>query len=432
MKIIHIIPGTGDVFYCQNCMRDKELVMALRKQGHDVVLVPMYLPLFAEGEAFGAEQIPVFYGAVSVYLAQVVPGFQLVAPWFRRWLDHPAMLKKVSRKAGTTSARGLEAMTLSVLRGEYGRQKQELDRLMDWLTSRERPDIIHLSSALLLGLAGRIRRELKVPVFCSLQDEDSWIDSMDPAAAGQAWALMSEKARDITAFTPVSQYYSALMQSKLIGVPGDRFHVVPIGISTGSYGEAHWKPDRPVIGYLSRMSESMGLGTLVDAFVLIHHRGRVKSPMLRITGGSTPEDQPFLEAVKRRLAAVNLLSAVEFCDEYARSRRPGFLQSLTVMSVPAPCPEALGMFMLEAMASGVPVVQPRLGAFPEIIRATGGGVCYEPGDVAGLADALEDVLLDESKWRALSRSGRDGVRARFDAGVTAAIMAGLYKGALEL
>jgi glycosyltransferase involved in cell wall biosynthesis len=243
---------------------------------------------------------------------------------------------------------------------------------------------------------------------------------------------MSEKARDIRTFTPVSQYYSALMQAKLIGVPEERFHVVPIGISSGSYGEAHWNPARPVIGYLTRMSESMGLGTLVEAFVLIHQHGRVKSPVLRITGGSTPEDQPFLEGLKRRLAAVNLLSAVEFCEEFDRSRRPGFLQSLTVMSVPASCPEALGMFMLEAMASGVPVIQPRLGAFPEIIQMTGGGVCYEPGDVAGLAGALEDVLLDEAKWRALSRAGRQAVRSSFDVGVTAGIMAGIYKGAMEL
>lgn len=427
MKIVHIIPGTGDVFYCQNCMRDKELVMALRAKGHDVVLVPMYLPLFTEGEDMGAPHIPVFYGAVGVYLAQMFPWFKLLPRWCRSHLDSRRLLAWVSKRAGTTQAHGLEDMTLSVLNGENGGQKEELDRLVSWLKHEEKPDLVHLSNALLLGLAGRIRREVGVPVVCTLQDEDSWIDSMEPRAARKAWALMSEKARDVAAFIPVSRYYSGVMQERLKGVPSEKFQVIPIGVSTDSYGEARWNPEQPVIGYLSRMSESLGLGTLVEAFIQIRERGLVKAVKLKITGGKTPEDDRFLAGLKHKLAEKNLLQAVDFCPVFDRKTKREFLQSLTVLSVPMPHPEAFGMFMLEAMASGVPVVQPRRGASPEIIEATGGGVTYDPVDPAALARELESLLLDESRWRRMSQAGRAAVRERYDVSRTAEAMMGVYE-----
>lgn len=139
MKVVHIIPGTADVFYCQNCMRDKELVMELRALGHEVVLVPMYLPLFSEGEELGSAEVPVFYGAVGVYLAQHFPALNKAPRWLKRLLDSRPLLRWVARKSGTTRASGLEAMTLSVLRGEHGGQKEELDKLISWLIQQAKP-----------------------------------------------------------------------------------------------------------------------------------------------------------------------------------------------------------------------------------------------------------------------------------------------------
>ncbi len=401
--------------------------MALRARGHDVVLVPMYLPLFTEGEDMGAPHSPVFYGAVGVYLAQMFPWFRLLPKWFRSHLDSRRLLAWVAKRAGTTQAHGLEEMTLSVLNGENGGQREELDRLVSWLKHDEKPNLVHLSNALLLGLAGRIRREVGVPVVCTLQDEDSWIDSMEPVAARKAWALMTEKATDIAAFIPVSQYYNRVMQDRLKGVPASKFHVIPIGVSADSYGEAQWNPGQPVIGYLSRMSESLGLGALVDAFIQIRERGLVGAVTLKITGGKTPEDDKFLAGLRDKLAAKNLLDAVEFGPVFDRKTKREFLQSLTVLSVPMSHPEAFGMFMLEAMASGVPVVQPRLGASPEIIEATGGGVSYDPVDPAALTRELEALLLDEARWSRLSQAGRKAVSERFNVTKTADAMIGVYE-----
>jgi len=72
MKIVHIVPGSGGTFYCQNCLRDNALVKALRAQGHDVVMVPLYLPMFADEPGISGEA-PVFYGAISLYLRQRLP-----------------------------------------------------------------------------------------------------------------------------------------------------------------------------------------------------------------------------------------------------------------------------------------------------------------------------------------------------------------------
>ncbi len=428
MKVVHIIPGTADVFYCQNCMRDKELILELRALGHEVVLVPMYLPLFSEGEALGSAEVPIFYGAVGVYLAQHFPTLNNAPRWLKDLLDSRQLLRWVAKKSATTRASGLETMTLSVLRGEKGGQKAELDHLMSWLLHHAKPDIVHLSNALLLGLAGRIKRELGIPVICTLQDEDSWIDSMEPGAAAEAWQIMSEKARDIAAFIPVSSYYNHLMQTRLKGVPSDRFHQIPIGISPDEYGPALTPPQNPTIGFLSKMTESLGLDVLVDAYIELKREPALRTLKFKIMGGQTPDDTPFLQRLRHKLNAQGMLGDVEFCEGLTRERRLEFLQSLSVLSVPMPHPEAFGMFILEALACAVPVVQPRIGAFPEIITATGGGLCYDPADPTGLTMALKSLLQDPKAAQRLGRNGCDNVRKEFNIkGMATRILAVYHK-----
>ena len=179
MKVVHIVPGSGGTFYCQNCMRDGALVQELRKQGIDVVMVPMYLPMFTDGDSI-EDDTPVFFGGINVWLQQQVPFFRKTPRWLDQWLDSKWMLKRAAKMEGTTSAAELGPMTLSMLNGTYGNQRKEVVRLMKWLTDHEKPDAIHLSNALLIGLAAPIKAALNVPVFCSLQDEDWWLDEINP------------------------------------------------------------------------------------------------------------------------------------------------------------------------------------------------------------------------------------------------------------
>jgi glycosyltransferase involved in cell wall biosynthesis len=103
-----------------------------------------------------------------------------------------------------------------------------------------------------------------------------------------------------------------------------------------------------------------------------------------------------------------------------------FIKSLSVMSVPMPKPEAFGMFIIEALAGGVPVVQPAIGAFPELVECTGGGICYEPNNAPALASALESLLLDTGRSVELGRAGRKVVIERFGVKRTADRMLAVY------
>lgn len=429
MKIVQIIPGVGGAYYCQNCMRDRELVMKLRALGHDVVMAPMYLPVFSEGEDI-ARDVPVFYGAVGVYLSQYFPSISYAPRWIKRLVDSRRLLSWIAHKAGTTRASGLEGMTLSVLNGENGGQRVELDRLVAWLVKEGKPDIVHLSNALLLGLAKRIRAELGVPVVCTLQDEDSWIDSMEAGAAQQAWRLMAEKSADICVFTPVSEYYSRLIQEKVKLGP-ERFRVVPAGIDTNGYTESAVPADQPTIGYLSKMSGSIGLGVLADAFLMLRGKGRFGKLKLKVMGGQTPDDEPFLRDLRQKLASKGATGDVEFFEGFDRKDRIEFLKSISVMSVPMPHPEAFGIFILEALACGVPVVQPGIGAFPELIKHTGGGLCYEPNDAATLAQTIENLLLDPQRVRQMGQAGRKVVLEEYSIEKTAGRMLDVYRECLK-
>jgi len=64
----------------------------------------------------------------------------------------------------------------------------------------------------------------------------------------------------------------------------------------------------------------------------------------------------------------------------------------------------------EALANGVPCVQPRHGAFPEVLGRTGGGLLFEPNDADSLADQLLVLASDREAARHLGRQGAEGVR----------------------
>jgi len=415
MRIAQIVPGTGLPYYCENCGRDGSLAAALRDRGHEVVVGTLYLP-----PAPGPRAAPVFYGAVNLYLRHRFPGFARTPAWVRRALDSRGLLRLAGSFSGASSAAGLEGLTLSMLRGEEGGQAEELARLVDWLKGI-RPDAVHLSNCLLSGIARRVRRELGVPVACSLQDEDTWIDAMEEPARGAAWRILGENAANVDVLAAVSRYYADFMGARM-AIPAGRMAVVPIGIDVEGFSAApSGLPfDPPVIGFLSRVCERMGAGLLADAFVLLARGGRFPGLRLRLTGGGTRADAAFVRAVRRTLARHGLLSRADFVRPFGRGDRARFLRSLTVLSVPAPAGEAFGTFLLEAMACGVPVVEPRVGGFTELIEQTGGGVLYEPNTPEALAAALEGVLSDKVNAPALGQAGRNAVLSRYTAAHMAA------------
>jgi glycosyltransferase involved in cell wall biosynthesis len=426
MRIVQICPSSGDSFYCENCLRDAALVKALRRLGHDVLMVPLYLPLAAD-RTEPLSNAPIFFGGINVYLQQKLALFRRTPRWVDRWLDARPLLEWAGRKAGMTSARDLGETTVSMLRGEHGRQVKELERFVDWLAAEpQKPDIVCLSNVLLAGMARRIKESLGVPVVCLLQDEDGFLDGLTPPYAEQAWEIVRDRSRDIATFLSVSQYFAEAMGPRL-GPHAARMHVAPLGIELEGYLPGDREPAVPTIGFLSRMCPDRGLERLVDAFALLKENEKLRPVRLRICGGRLSSDEPFLTRLRNRLAGAGILADVEFLPAFDLETRREFLQSLTVLSVPEERPVAYGLYLFEALAMGVPVVEPAHGCFPETLALTGGGALYEPNTAQKLAETLTPLLLDPQAARQLGAEGRAGVARTFEIGRTATEMVRIYE-----
>jgi glycosyltransferase involved in cell wall biosynthesis len=379
--------------------------------GHEVIKVPMYLPLFAHEQ--DRNDSPVFYGAISIYLKQLYPIFEKAPRWFDRWLNSKPMLSLAAGMAGSTRAKGLSEMTISMLKGDQGRQHEELDRMIDWIKNHYPADVIHLSNALLSGLAPRIKEKLGVKVYCSLQDEDVWIDVMKPEFRSEAWDLMHENARSIDRFISVSGYFSDFMKEK-IRITDEKVKTIHLGIDPSDYEYIPVGEKPRNIGFISRMCEENGLDILVEAFISLNDRQGFQDVNLILTGGSTGDDKRYIRKLKRRIAQCGLQDRVEFMEDFESEGRKEFFRKVSVISVPVRIGEAFGLYLLESMASGVPVVQPALGAFPEIVSLSGGGRVYEPNQPEALADALAGLLADPKMLAEISKAGYQGVHRHFD------------------
>ena len=314
MKVVHIVPGAGGTFYCPNCMRDCSLVHALRRQGHAITMVPMYLPVLIDTHGI-TEGVPVFFGGINVFLQQKFKLFRQTPRWLDKVFDTAWMLHQAAMREGSTEAAGLGPLTLSMLRGVDGNQKKELDRLIEWLVAHEKPDIIHISDSLLLGLAGELKRALKVPIVCTLQDEENWLDDIDPPYDKLCWEEMSKHGRDVDMFISVSEWYAGEMRERM-GIERDRMRVVPLGIDLEDRQPSSMSFDPPVIGYLSKMAPSLGLGVLTEAFITLKKKPGLENLRLRATGGQHGVDVQFVRGLKRDLAKLGMDGDAEFLNDF--------------------------------------------------------------------------------------------------------------------
>ena len=409
MKLIFLTPGTGS-YHCGVCMRDNALANELIRMGHDAIVLPMYLPLTLD-EGAATSNAPVFFGGINVYLQQKFAPFRYTPRWLDRLFDSPALLRMVGKFSGMTGGSEIGELTHSMLLGEDGRQKKELNQLVAWL-KHEKPDAVWLSTALLAGLAREIRKEVDVPVFCSLQGEDTFLDSLVAPWKERCWTTLAERARDVTAFVAPSRYFGELMAGRL-ALRDDQVRVLPNGISLEGYNGPATAPQEPVIGFLSRLYKGKGLGLVVDAFIELKRRGRFPRVRLKCVGTTTADDERYIAEQQQKLARAGIAQDASFHTNVSREEKIAFLHEIAMLSVPAEYGEAFGLYLVEAWAAGVPVVQPKHGAFPELIEQTGAGLLFKPGKVMALADAWESLLGDPSKARELGRNGRAAVEERF-------------------
>lgn len=416
MRFLQLVPGTGH-YYCGSCLRDDTLGRGLRALGHEVVVAPLYLPLVLEQQvaADPAGDDRVHLGGINMYLQQKSRLFRYLPRFLADLLDKPGLLRWAARRGNLTEAPDLGAMAVSMLQGECGRQAKELDKLVAWASGLASPDVVVLSNIMLGGTVRRLKQALDRPCVATLQGEAPFLDALPPPASEKAWQILRERAASIDAFVAVSRSYGDLMRARL-GLAPERVHVVYNGIDTADF-QAEPRPASerrpPTIGYLARMCRDKGLPTLVDAFGILKQRSWSRGLRLRVAGTMLNEDRPLVGELTERLRARGLAADVDFLPNITRAQKLDFLGTLSALSVPATYGESFGLYLLEAMVAGVPVVQPRHAAFPEILAVTGGGLLCEPDDPASLAEALEQVLRDDETSRELARAGRRSVLERF-------------------
>lgn len=425
MRIAFITSGAAGM-YCGSCMKDNTLVSALRRQGHDALLIPTYTPIRTDED--DVSQHKVFFGGINVYLEQKSWFFRQT-PWFvDRLLNFSWLLKWASRFAVKTQGELLGSLTLSMLRGRDGKQRKEIGKLITFLKNEVKPDVVILSNLLISGMVGDIKAELGVPIWGTLQGDDIFLESLTPTYRQPCIDLLRANAASIDGFFATSGYYADFMAG-YIGLPRERIHVVHPGINMKGHGQPRDFNARPpyTIGYFARICPEKGFHHLAEAFRLLREQPGSPLCRLRVSGWLGEHNRKYFEHELEKLKATGHDADVEHVPSPDHAGKIAFLNKLDVLSVPTVYREPKGIYVLEAMANGVPVVQPRHGSFPELIDATGGGLLVEPENPQALAVGLRRMIDDHELRQKCGEHGQMAVQQKFTAEHMAAATVNLLK-----
>ena len=412
--------------YCGSCLHDNTLATALLARGHDVLLTPTYTPMRTDEPSVAVPRV--FVGGVNAYLEQASGLFRNAPGWLRRLLNHPGFLKVATSGAGSVDPAGLGPLTVSMLRGEAGNQQRSIDELVDWLVDEARPDVVHLSNSMLLGMARRIQERCGPPVVCALSGEDVFLEALPAPYYDQARELLRERAAEVAAFTTLNAYYADFMADYL-SVDRGKIHVIPHGLSLEGIDPVVDRPEKEtfVVGFFGRICHTKGLHLLMEACELIAENAPEKPIELRAAGYLGAADREYLVDLHRQADHGQMAGRFAYLGEMDRSQKYEYLRSLDLFCSPAVYAEAKGIPALEAMAVGTPVVAPNEGSFPELIEVTSGGALHEPRDAESLAEVLLSLLEDRETRRGHGQAGAAAIREDYHADRMASQTESLYE-----
>jgi len=410
MKIVYIITGSGGSFYCANCYRDMLYLRAIKKvPGISASAIPLYLPPDETNFESGFDK-EVFFGAISMFLREKVRFLRNMPSFMDKIFDSKPLLKIAARQAGATRTHGYEGLTLNMIEGGNAFRKDEVDRLVEHLVKGGKPDIIHLSNALVIGIAKLIKKRINVKIICSLLNEDDWIDEMDQPYRSQAWKMIAKEAPHIDSFVTPSSYFMNLFTART-GLKSSNIHIVPLGFDPEFAVQEKNEMHDPAIGFFSRVNYHNGFDKLVDAFIDLKTKNALTGLTLNVCGGFTGDDKPFISSQMKKIREKGFQKSVRIFHEFHGENKMAFFRSVDVISVPVRKYDGYGLYILEANSAGIPVVQPSTGAFPEILGKTGGGIIYSPDTVEELSAALLRLLKDRKSLNEFGETGSKRVRS---------------------
>lgn len=403
MRIAYVAAGAAGM-YCGTCIHDNALASALIASGEDVVLVPTYTPIRTDEEDVSLDRV--FFGGLNVYLQQKLALFRHTPRILNRLLDRPGVLNALSRMSGSTRAEDLGALTVSMLQGDEGPLRKEMEKLVGFLRTFE-PDVIQLTNSMFGGFARGLRDAVAAPVVVAFSGEDIFLEGLTEPYRSKAYDLLQARGREPDAHVAPCRYYADHMAG-LVNIDAARVDVVPLGIHTAGYGpkKKDNKDGTFRVGYLARICPEKGLHNLVEAVALLQKRNE-RPLALHVAGWLGKRDAEYFASVETEVEAAGL--STTFAFDVDRDEKISFLRGLDVLSVPTSYREPKGLFALEAMACGVPVVLPNHGAFPEMLSDTGGGLLCESESPAHVADAIQVLIDDEDQRLRLGWVGHDAV-----------------------
>ena len=423
MRILSITAGAAGM-YCGSCSRDNALAVELLGRGHEVTLLPLYTPTNPDERNVSRKRV--LFGGISIYLQQYSSFFRRAPRFLDRLWDAPWVINALASRSLSTDPAVLGDLTVSMLEGDRGVLRREFDKLLEWIADEPPPDVVNLPNSLLIGLAAPLRRTLNRPVTCTLQGEDLFLDGLVEPYRTRATELIRKQVPDVDGFIAVSDYYVPAMVSRL-RIPSGRIAVVPLGINLAGYGRRETPGDVFRVGYFARVAPEKGLHGLAEAYGRLRERTPGVAMRLDAAGYLAPAHRGYLDGVRRELERAGVAHEFAYHGAVDRAGKLAFLQSLDVLSVPATYDEPKGVFLLEAMASGVPVVQPRRGAFTEIVERTGGGMLVAPDDPSALADGLQTVWSDKALSDRLRSQAFAGVREHYSVQRSVDRLLGVYE-----
>jgi glycosyltransferase involved in cell wall biosynthesis len=435
-KIVYITAGAANM-YCGSCLHDNTLVRALSRRNIDVQLVPTYTPIRTDEEDVSIDQV--FFGGINVFLQQRIPVFRYLPRFLDRFLDARWVLRWATSRGLEIEPRELGALAVSMLRGSAGHQRKEVKRLSRWLQHSVQPNLINLTNMLIAGAVPAMKSRLQVPVLVTLQGDDIFLDQLIEPYRSQALKEIRRLVQDVDGFLVFSKYYADYL-GDLFEIPEHKLQLVPLGLDTEDFAsfakdssaDSRSAETPATIGYLARLAPEKGLHVLVDAFLQLRQRPNMEQVRLKIAGWLGDQHRDYLDEQLKKIEEAGATDFVDYAGTVDRTGKLDFLKQIDVLSVPTVYKEPKGLFVLEALAAGVPVVQPRHGAFPELLERIPGGVLVEPENPLDLADKLAELLGDVDGCRRLGQQGLQVVHQEYNADEMAAATWEVYRRYLEV
>jgi glycosyltransferase involved in cell wall biosynthesis len=370
MKIVYLAAGAGGMI-CGSCLHGNTLAAALGAAGQDCTLAPMYTPLRTDEQNLSIDRVA--FGGINVFLQQH-SGLFRHTPWFvDRWFDRPGLLRLVASHSANVRPEHLGALSVSMLEGEQGHQRKEVEKLVQWLDREVHPEVVHINNAMLMGVVREITVRLGVPVVCSLSGEDSFLEKLPEPHRSQAQSVLRIRAAEAAALVAMNRYY-ALRMAEYLDLPPERIRVIRPGLNLAGHGTRQPGSRPTTIGYLARICPDKGLHQLAAALLLLAADPALPPVRVQAAGYMDAADAPYLADIQRQLARDGVAERFEYLGQLDRAAKIAFLQSLDLFCLPTVYRESMGLSVFEAWANAVPAVLPAHGTFPELIEDTGGGL----------------------------------------------------------